>query len=66
MFLMFQLGRPDVLAWGDLAIRKGVQRSYGLEKLPNRVALETIAENWRPHRTAACRVIWWSLDKSDD
>ncbi len=66
MFLIFQLGRPDVLAWGDLAIRKGVQQSYGLEKLPNRAALETIAESWRPHRTAACRVIWWSLDKSDD
>lgn len=62
MFLMFQLRRPDVLAWGDLAIRRGVQEAYGLPDLPDRRRLEEIAESWRPHRTAACRVIWWSLD----
>ena len=62
MFLMFQLRRPDVLAWGDLAIRRGVRDAYGLEELPGRAELERIAESWRPHRTAACRVIWWSLD----
>ncbi len=62
MFLMFQLRRPDVLAWGDLAIRRGVQEAYGLPELPDRTRLEEIAESWRPHRTAACRVIWWSLD----
>ena len=62
MFLMFQLRRPDVLAWGDLAIRRGVQEAYELPELPDRRRLEEIAESWRPHRTAACRVIWWSLD----
>ena len=62
MFLMFQLRRPDVLAWGELAIRRGVQEAYGLPELPDRARLEEIAESWRPHRTAACRVIWWSLD----
>ncbi len=62
MFLMFQLRRPDVLAWGDLAIRRGVMEAYGLPEMPDRARLEEIAECWRPHRTAACRVIWWSLD----
>lgn len=62
MFLMFQLRRPDVLAWGDLAIRRGIQEAYRLPELPDRRQLEEIAERWRPHRTAACRVIWWSLD----
>ncbi len=62
MFLMFQLRRPDVLAWGDLAIRRGVQEAYGLTELPDRARIEEIAECWRPHRTAACRIIWWSLD----
>ena len=57
-----QLRRPDVLAWGDLAIRRGVMEAYGLPELPDRARLEEIAECWRPHRTAACRVIWWSLD----
>ena len=48
MFLMFQLDRPDVLAWGDLGVRKGVQLVYGLEELPHRTELEAIAEPWRP------------------
>ena len=34
MFLMFQLARPDVLAPGDLGIRKGIQIAYGLDALP--------------------------------
>ena len=62
MFLMFQLQRPDVLAWGDLGVRKGAQLAYGLDELPHRTELETLAEPWRPYRTAACRVLWWSLD----
>ena len=66
MFLMFQLGRPDVLAWGDLAIRRGVMEAYGLGELPGRAQLEEIAESWRPHRTAACRGIWWSLDRRSE
>lgn len=62
MFLMFQLQRPDVLAWGDLGVRRGAQLAYELEELPLRTELEALAEPWRPYRTAACRVLWWSLD----
>jgi DNA-3-methyladenine glycosylase II len=62
MFLMFQLRRPDVLAWGDLGVRRGAQLAYELEELPHRTELEALAEPWRPYRTAACRVLWWSLD----
>jgi DNA-3-methyladenine glycosylase II len=62
MFLMFHLGRPDVLPVGDLGIRRSVMRRYGLGELPAPVALETIAEPWRPHRTLACRFLWRSLD----
>lgn len=62
MFLMFQLQRPDVLAWGDLGVRRGAQIAYELEELPHRTELEALAEPWRPYRTAACRVLWWSLD----
>lgn len=62
MFLMFQLQRPDVLAWGDLGVRRGAQLAYGLEELPHRTELELLAEPWRPYRTVACRVLWWSLD----
>jgi DNA-3-methyladenine glycosylase II len=62
MFLMFQLGRPDVLPVGDLGIRRAVERAYGLAELPNPTELTRIAEPWRPHRTLACRALWRSLD----
>lgn len=62
MFLMFQLGRPDVLAVGDLGVRRAVERAYGLADLPSTAELEAIAEPWRPWRTVACRYLWRSLD----
>ncbi|HSD81078.1 MAG TPA: DNA-3-methyladenine glycosylase 2 family protein [Solirubrobacteraceae bacterium] len=62
MFLMFQLERPDVLAVGDLGVRRAVERAYGLPGLPSAAELERLAEPWRPHRTLACRVLWRSLD----
>jgi DNA-3-methyladenine glycosylase II len=62
MFMMFHLGRPDVLAVGDLGIRKAIQIEYGLEELPKPAEMERIAEAWRPHRTLACLYLWESLD----
>jgi DNA-3-methyladenine glycosylase II len=62
MFLIFQLERPDVLAAGDLGIRRAVERAYALPALPSPAEVEAIAEAWRPHRSAACRLLWRSLD----
>jgi DNA-3-methyladenine glycosylase II len=62
MFLMFHLGRPDVLPVGDLGIRRAVERAYELPAMPNPAELTEIAEPWRPHRTLACRYLWRSLD----
>jgi DNA-3-methyladenine glycosylase II len=61
LFLMFTLGRPDVLAVGDLGIRRAVMLSYGLPKLPTTPELDAVAEPWRPYRTLACRFLWRSL-----
>jgi DNA-3-methyladenine glycosylase II len=61
MFLIFHLGRPDVLSTGDLGIRRAVQAAYDLEELPAPAELERIAEPWRPHRTQACLYLWRSL-----
>jgi DNA-3-methyladenine glycosylase II len=61
MFLMFHLGRPDVLAVGDLGIRKAVQLHYGLPALPDTPTLERIAAPWSPYRTLACLFLWHSL-----
>jgi DNA-3-methyladenine glycosylase II len=62
MFLMFHLGRPDVLPTGDLGIRRAVMNRYKLRKLPDPKRLEKIAKPWIPHRTLACRFLWRSLD----
>jgi len=64
MFLIFHLGRPDVVSTGDLGIRRAVQIEYGLDDLPGPTDLERIAEPWRPHRTLACLYLWRSLDNA--
>jgi DNA-3-methyladenine glycosylase II len=64
MFLIFHLGRPDVLSTGDLGIRRAIQIAYGLEELPSPDEMERMAEPWRPHRTLACLYLWRSLDKT--
>jgi DNA-3-methyladenine glycosylase II len=61
MFLMFHLERPDVLAVGDLGIRRAIERAYGLDALPDAAEMERIAQPWRPYRTLACRYLWRSL-----
>ncbi len=61
MFLMFELERPDVLAVGDLGIRRAIERAYGLGALPDAAEMEALAEPWRPYRTLACRYLWRSL-----
>jgi DNA-3-methyladenine glycosylase II len=62
MFLMFHLGRPDILPVGDLGIRKAIQANYGLQELPKAAEMEQLADAWRPHRTLASLYLWESLD----
>jgi DNA-3-methyladenine glycosylase II len=64
MFLMFQLQRPDVLPVGDQGVRRAVERAYDLPEIPDPDVLTDIAEPWRPHRTAACLLLWRSLDNA--
>jgi DNA-3-methyladenine glycosylase II len=66
MFLIFHLGRPDVLPVGDLGIRRAAELAYGLEELPDAAELTRIAEPWRPHRSLACLYLWRSLDNAPD
>jgi DNA-3-methyladenine glycosylase II len=61
LYLMFHLGRPDVVAAGDLGIRKAVMLRYSLDALPDEATVTRIAEPWRPYRTLACRYLWRSL-----
>jgi len=64
MFLIFHLGRPDVVSVGDLGIRRAVQIAYGMDDLPGPEELVKLAEEWRPHRTLACLYLWRSLDNT--
>ena len=64
MFLMFHLRRPDILAVGDLGIRRAVEVQYGLRKLPDAKRVERIARPWRPYRTLACLYLWSSLENT--
>lgn len=61
MFLIFSLGRLDVLPVDDLGLRVGVQRQYGLADPPNRTQLTVMGEPWRPYRTIATWYLWRSL-----
>lgn len=61
MFLIFCLGRPDVLPAGDYGLRAGVQKQYALADLPNKGALTDLAECWKPYRSIGTWYIWRSL-----
>ncbi|TWT58044.1 DNA-3-methyladenine glycosylase [Thalassoglobus neptunius] len=62
MFLMFSLGRPDVLPWGDLGIQNAMKKLYQLDELPDRFHCYNLAEPWRPYSTVACLYLWKTID----
>jgi len=62
MFLMFHLGRPDILPVGDLGVRKGMQRHFELVDAPDVETMIELAEPWMPYRTAASWYMWRWLD----
>jgi DNA-3-methyladenine glycosylase II len=62
MFLMFQLGRPDVLPVDDLGVRKGFMLAYDLADMPSRSQLVDHAERWRPWRSIASWYMWRAVE----
>lgn len=64
MFLMFSLGRLEVLAIGDLGIKNGIQKLYKLASLPDAAKIRQISQqnNWQPFETVACWYVWQSLN----
>jgi DNA-3-methyladenine glycosylase II len=61
MYLLFNLGRPDVLPTGDLGLRKAVQRWYGFSRLPAERTVERVGRVWAPYRSHATYYLWRSL-----
>ena len=66
MFLLFCMGRLDVLPTGDLGIRSGMKKLYGLDELPNPDKMRHIAanNNWHPYESVASWYVWHSLDNA--
>jgi len=62
MFLMFRLGRPDVLPAEDYGIRKGFATVYEKRELPARKQLEQHGERWKPYRSVASWYLWRALE----
>ena len=66
MFLMFCMGRLDVLPIGDLGIRNGIRKLYGFEDTPTPTQITEIAEqhHWHPYESVASWYVWQSLDNT--
>lgn len=62
MYLMFHLGRPDILPVGDLGVQKGMQRAYNLRKLPTPKHMQRIARPWTPYRSVGSWYMWQVAD----
>lgn len=62
MFLMFRLGRADILPVDDLGVRKGLAIVRGESEPVSRAALESAGEAWRPYRTVASWYLWRALE----
>jgi 3-methyladenine DNA glycosylase/8-oxoguanine DNA glycosylase len=60
MYLIFALGRLDVLPVDDFGFRAGVKESFGMAEMPGRKELQELGENWRPYRSIATWYFWRS------
>ena len=66
MFMIFSLGRLNVLPVGDLGIRRAIERAYGCQAIPQAAEIEAIAEKcqWHPYCSVAAWFLWRSLENT--
>jgi DNA-3-methyladenine glycosylase II len=64
MFLIFRLGRPDVLPIHDLGVKKGWSVAYGKKHMPTPKELLAFGERWRPYRTVASWYMWRAFQRA--
>lgn len=62
MFLIFRLGRPDVLPIHDYGVQKGFALTYGKKEIPKPRELAAFGERWRPYRTIASWYMWRAIE----
>jgi DNA-3-methyladenine glycosylase II len=63
MFLIFCLGRQDVLPVDDLGLRRAMQKAYMLAELPSPEIMHKISQPWKPYSSIATWYMWKSLEK---
>jgi DNA-3-methyladenine glycosylase II len=63
MFLLFSLGRPDVLSVGDFGLQRATKWLYGMADRPDKKYLEQHAPKWSPYRSAASCYLWESINR---
>jgi DNA-3-methyladenine glycosylase II len=64
MFLIFRLGRPDVLPIHDLGVKKGWSVTYGKKYMPRPAELLAFGERWRPYRSVASWYMWRAFERA--
>ena len=62
MFLIFGLGRPDVLSVNDAGLKRGLKITYNLPESPSEDEMISIAQSWRPYRSVASWYLWRVVD----
>jgi len=62
MFLIFGLGRPDVLSTKDAGLRRGFKILYNLKEAPSEAEMISISEPWRPYRSVGSWYLWRVVD----
>lgn len=63
MFLIFALGRPDVLSTGDAGLKRACKVTYNLRQTPSAAEMTSLGEPWRPYRSIASWYLWRVVDK---
>jgi DNA-3-methyladenine glycosylase II len=62
MFLIFGLGRPDVLSVNDAGLKRGFKVAYNLQQAPSADEMISISEPWRPYRSVGSWYLWRVVD----
>jgi methylated-DNA-[protein]-cysteine S-methyltransferase len=62
MFLIFGLGRPDVLSVNDAGLKRAFRLAYKLRQMPSADEMISIGETWRPYRSVASWYLWRVVD----
>jgi len=66
MFMMFYLGRMDILATADIGLQRGAHKIYGLKERPTPQKLEEIGAKWAPYRSVASWYLWRAIETDNN